>query len=102
MEQPVPRPKSVHIRSPAKIAEESKGSLSEAERARESAHLVVLSCIKKSDITELKNLHNPSADVGKVIDAASLLLTGLKGREFLKVTNLLEEIKQFDIMIVKP
>ena len=93
MEKPVERPKSVHIRSPNKIAEESKGSLSDAERARENAHQEGLSCIKKSDITELKNLHNPPVDVAKVIEAASLLLTGLKGREFLKVTNLLEEIK---------
>ena len=93
MEKPIERPKSVHIKSPNKIAEESKGSLSDAERARENAHQQVHSYIKKSDITELKNLHNPPANVGKVIEAASLLLTGLKGREFLKVTNLIEEIK---------
>ena len=76
MEKPIERPKSVHIRSPAKIVEESKGSLSDAERAKENANQEVLSCIKKADITEVKNLHNPPADVGKVIDAASLLLTG--------------------------
>ena len=53
----------------------------------EDAHQEVLSCIKKSDITELKNLHNPPSDVGKVIDAASLLLTGSKGKEVLQVTT---------------
>ena len=68
----------------------------------ENARSEVASCIKKSDITELKNLHNPPVDVGRVINAASLLLTGSEGKEVLHVTNFVSEIKNFDVMIVKP